>query len=196
MVTVADERRIPSAKFLLDSDLRVVVREVLSENTVISVYENGYVLYQVAGYATVFPLHPCKDYSYDSLNGEPSLIRVELFDREAWYVRLMIEGEDRIMKNQDERVQKHSISYSAIAEDWNVLQFEENGYDQIENQDLIEQTLYFLENNTTENQRMVLQMHFYEGMSCREIAKKLGVTHQAVSSSVRRFAEAVRKEIL
>ena len=67
MVEVAEvEGRVPSVKALLGAKVPISVKELLSEQAEISVYQNGFVLYRVGKRATVFPLHSCKEYIYDS----------------------------------------------------------------------------------------------------------------------------------
>ena len=63
MVKVAEvEGRVPSVKALLEAKVPIIVKELLSEQAEVSVYQNGFVLYRVGKRATVFPLHSCKEY--------------------------------------------------------------------------------------------------------------------------------------
>ena len=122
MVEVAEvEGRVPSVKALLGAKVPIIVKELLSEQAEISVYQNGFVLYRVGKRATVFPLHSCKEYIYDSNIEALTNINERFFDNENWYIRLILEGEDRLVKNQEVRNGKKTISYSAVAEDWNEL---------------------------------------------------------------------------
>ena len=59
----------------------------------ISVYQNGYALYEISGLATVFPIWDCQNYRYEMEENE---ISEQWFEKEAWYLRLILEGEDRI----------------------------------------------------------------------------------------------------
>ena len=60
------EERVPSVRGLMESGAPIVVKEVLSEQTEISVYHNGLVLYRAGNRTTVFPLHPCGDYKFET----------------------------------------------------------------------------------------------------------------------------------
>ncbi len=67
MVEVAEvEGRVPSVKALLEADIPIAVKEIVGEQTEIVVYRNGFVFYRVGNRATVFPLHPCREYIYES----------------------------------------------------------------------------------------------------------------------------------
>ena len=48
MVKVAEvEGRVPSVKALLEAKVPIIVKELLSEQAEVSVYQNGFVLYRV-----------------------------------------------------------------------------------------------------------------------------------------------------
>ena len=184
MVEVAEvEGRVPSVKALLEAKVPIVVKELLSEQAEISVYQNGFVLYRVGKRATVFPLHSCKEYIYDSNINE------RFFDNENWYIRLILEGEDRLVKNQEVRNGKKTISYSAVAEDWNELREEDSTLAHLILCETMEEALLLL----TENQRYVIKRHYLDEVSQREIAKELGVSNQAVSDMIRKAIRRVQK---
>lgn len=166
------------------------MKEVLSEQTEISVYQNGLVLYQAGNRATVFPLHPCGDYIYDSAMTHIENIGADFFDNENWYIRLLLEGEDRLAKNQDVRIGKKTISYSCIAEDWDALAMEDTLLERLIAREAMEEILVLL----TENQRYVVTRHYLNDVAQKEIAKELGVTNQAVSDMIRKGICRIRRE--
>lgn len=86
--------KTPSAKYLERHDTVVAVRR-LDTDTNITVYKSGYALYRVCSRATVFLLFQCRKYLYESENEEIS-IGESFFDNQPWYVRLILEGEDRL----------------------------------------------------------------------------------------------------
>ena len=99
IVKVADvEKRIPSVKSLKEH--KVVVKEMINADTTISVYDHGYVLYTAGNQSTVFPLHSCDDYEYVSVTGDNKEFNKEFFDNENWYIRLLMEAEDRMAYSQ------------------------------------------------------------------------------------------------
>ena len=184
MVKVAEvEGRVPSVKALLEAKVPIIVKELLSEQAEVSVYQNGFVLYRVGKRATVFPLHSCKEYIYDSNIEALTNINERFFDNENWYIRLILEGEDRLVKNQEVRNGKKTISYSAVAEDWNELREEDSTLAHLILCETMEEALLLL----TENQR------YLDEVSQREIAKELGVSNQAVSDMIRKAIRRVQK---
>ena len=50
--------------------------------------------------STVFPLHSCDDYEYVSVTGDNKEFNKEFFDNENWYIRLLMEAEDRMAYSQ------------------------------------------------------------------------------------------------
>lgn len=183
------EERVPSMRGLMESGVPIVVKEVLSEQVEISVYQNGLVLYQVGNRATVFPLHPCGDYIYDSATSHIENIQADFFDNENWYIRLLLEGEDRLAKNQDVRIGKKTVSYSCIAEDWDALAMEDTFLEKLIEREDIEEILVLL----TENQRYVVTRYYLNDVAQKEIAKELGVTNQAVSDMIRKGICRIRR---
>lgn len=186
----AVQERVPSVRGLLESGVPIVVKEMLSGQTEISVYQNGLVLYRAGNHATVFPLHPCGDYIYDSAMAHIENIKADFFENENWYIRLLLEGEDRLAKNQDVRNGKKTVSYSCIAEDWDVLAMEDTLLDRLIERDALEEILVLL----TENQRYVVTRHYLNDVAQKEIARELGVTNQAVSDMIRKGICRIRRE--
>lgn len=108
IVKVADvEKRIPSVKSLKEH--KVVVKEMINADTTISVYDHGYVLYTAGNQSTVFPLHSCDDYEYVSVTGDNKEFNKEFFDNENWYIRLLIEAEDRMAYSQSKISTNHGV---------------------------------------------------------------------------------------
>ena len=110
------EAKIPTAKQLRESKL-AIVQERLGLDSKIAVYQSGYVIYQVGKHSTVFPLHSCKDYFY-LVDGKAVCLSEQFFGNKVWYLRLVLEGEDRLNRNHEEKERSWNVSYSAISEDW------------------------------------------------------------------------------
>ena len=115
METPEGKTSMPSAKCLKDSG-NVLLSKRIGKGTKLTVYREGYAVYEIGKNATVFLVSDCGDYEY----GE-ALIHEEYFDGLAWYVRLLLEGEDRLFLNRELFERKKSISYSAVSEEWGVL---------------------------------------------------------------------------
>ena len=91
-ITEIPEQRIkvPTAKNLRETG-RAVAEKKLENNTWIKAYQNGYALYHASDHSTVFPIHSCGAYLYVS-SGISSYLPEKFFEKEPWYVRLVLEG--------------------------------------------------------------------------------------------------------
>lgn len=122
LVPAAEEReKVPTIFSLVESAAAVVARDLISADTDVTVYSNGYVLYRAGDHATVFPLHECGDYRYEYEGKAPVIVPEEVFDSYNWSVRLVAEGEDRLEYNQKQKWKRTTFSYSGAAEDWAIL---------------------------------------------------------------------------
>ena len=167
IVKKADEKeRIPSVKRLMEKGGQVVVKERLDEQTEVSVYESGYVLYRNGIYATVFPLHACGEYVYSSEVDEGYRYLVNILEKENWYIRLMLEGEDHLVHNQDNRVAIRMVSYSAVLP------------------------------LMTNNQRDIMIELYIEKSDQTEVPQWLDISQQAASDMVRKDRKRVKKAIV
>lgn len=181
--------RIPTAKYLKENGT-VVKKKRLGIDVEITAYQNGYALYQVGKHFTVFPLHSCGSYLYIS-NDHMIPLSGSVFEDEMWYVRLALEGEDRLNRNQEERERDKTVSYSAVSEEWNVM--EDAGLpiqEQIEKRETIEEVLQLL----TERQRMVVIRFFLQEKTQRQISKELGISSPAVSTILSQAIQRIRRK--
>ncbi len=181
--------RIPTAKYLRGNGT-IIEKKRLEGDVEITAYQNGYALYQVGKHFTVFPLHACGNYFY-IFNGHMIPLEEAVFENEMWYVRLVLEGEDRLNRNQEERERDKTVSYSAVSEEWNVM--EDAGLpiqEQIEKRETIEEVLQLL----TERQCMVVIRFFLQEKTQRQISKELGISSPAVSTILSQAIRRIRKK--
>lgn len=183
------EENYPTAKYLKTHGT-ILMSKRIATNATISVYQNGYALYEIAGLATVFPVCACQDYSYEMEENE---ISEQWFEKEAWYLRLILEGEDRINRNLEARQQRKSISYSAVSEEWGVLSSLETT---VLETTIRKETMRELLGLLTDRQKEVIVQYFWEQKSQSEIAEKLGVSHAAVSKILTRAINRLRKKCM
>lgn len=176
-------QKTPTAKDLRKYGI-AVIREKLNRDTELTVYHNGYVLYEVSGSATVFPLHLCKGYMYEVCG-----IDERVFDKESWYLRLMLEGEDRIERNQQAKEHNKVVSYSAESEEWGILEAEDYVLERIIKKELMEELLSLL----TESQRMVVRQYYLYQKTQNQISGELGITVSAVSRILSRAIQRIRR---
>lgn len=184
-----ERKNVPTAKRLQDTGTVVASRRMGTDAEII-VYQCGYAVYQLGKYVTVFPVHACGDYLY-LLCGEICCIGEAFFDRQEWYVRLVLEGEDRVSHNRESQEREKRISYSRVAEDWKLLMdMGQSTLEQIIVKESVREMLEFL----TEKQRTVIIQFFFCRKTQKEIGKELGsVSQQAVSLLISNALQTMRR---
>lgn len=191
IVKVADvEKRIPSVKSLKEH--KVVVKEMINADTTISVYDHGYVLYTAGNQSTVFPLHSCDDYEYVSVTGDNKEFNKEFFDNENWYIRLLMEAEDRMAYSQSKISTNHGVfSNSDVTDDAEIMR--ESSKDFVD--DVIDrEILNALIKELTERQKTVLNLVYFEEMRQQDVADYLGIKQQSVNDLLNRALKTMKKK--
>ena len=75
MVPVASEfKRVPGLKKILEDGIEVILRKQMENHAEVVVYKNGYVSYHAHERYTVFALHNCTHYYYESQGNEHQTI--------------------------------------------------------------------------------------------------------------------------
>lgn len=191
IVKVADvEKRIPSVKSLKEH--KVVVKEMINADTTISVYDHGYVLYTAGNQSTVFPLHSCDDYEYVSVTGDNKEFNKEFFDNENWYIRLLMEAEDRMAYSQSKISTNHSVfSNSDVTDDAEIMRGSSKDFvDDVIDREI----LHALIKELTERQKMVLNLVYFEEMRQQDVADYLGIKQQSVNDLLNRALKTMKKK--
>ena len=191
IVKVADmEKRIPSVKSLKEH--KVVVKEMINADTTISVYDHGYVLYTAGNQSTVFPLHSCDDYEYVSVTGDNKEFNKEFFDNENWYIRLLIEAEDRMAYSQSKISTNHGVfSNSDVTDDAEIMRGSSKDFvDDVIDREI----LHALIKELTERQKMVLNLVYFEEMRQQDVADYLGIKQQSVNDVLNRALKTMKKK--
>lgn len=191
IVKVADmEKRIPSVKSLKEH--KVVVKEMINADTTISVYDHGYVLYTAGNRSTVFPLHSCDDYEYVSVTGDNKEFNKEFFDNENWYIRLLMEAEDRMTYSQSKISTNHGVfSNSDVTDDAEIMRGSSKDFvDDVIDREI----LHALIKELTERQKMVLNLVYFEEMRQQDVADYLGIKQQSVNDLLNRALKTMKKK--
>ena len=191
IVKVADmEKRIPSVKSLKEH--KVVVKEMINADTTISVYDHGYVLYTAGNQSTVFPLHSCDDYEYVSVTGDNKEFNKEFFDNENWYIRLLMEAEDRMTYSQSKISTNHGVfSNSDVTDDAEIMRGSSKDFvDDVIDREI----LHALIKKLTERQKMVLNLVYFEEMRQQDVADYLGIKQQSVNDLLNRALKTMKKK--
>lgn len=180
--------KLPTAKQLRKSGFKTA-QEKFGLGSEISAYQSGYVLYQVGKHSTVFLLHPCRDYLY--LAGGKTVVLPEQFfgDRE-WYLRLVLEGEDRLNRNHEEKERSWNVSYSAVSEDWPVM---ENLGEPVLEQLAMQETVTELLERLPAKQKCIIQKYYLQEETQEQISRELGISQQAVSAMISKAIRNIRK---
>lgn len=191
IVKVADvEKRIPSVKSLKEH--KVVVKEMINADTTISVYDHGYALYTAGNQSTVFPLHSCDDYEYVSVTGDNKEFNKEFFDNENWYIRLLMEAEDRMTYSQSKISINHGVfSNSDVTDDAEIMRGSSKDFvDDVIDREI----LHALIKELTERQKMVLNLVYFEEMRQQDVADYLGIKQQSVNDLLNRALKTMKKK--
>ena len=191
IVKVADvEKRIPSVKSLKEH--KVVVKEMINADTTISVYDHGYVLYTAGNQSTVFPLHSCDDYEYVSVTGDNKEFNKEFFDNENWYIRLLMEAEDRMAYSQSKISTNHGVfSNSDVTDDAEIMQGSAKDFvDDVIDKEILNTVIKEL----TERQKTVLNLVYFEEMRQQDVADYLGIKQQSVNDLLNRALKTMKKK--
>ena len=169
----------PTARCLLENGKCVVSMENGREIQLL-VYQEGYALYRIGKYTTVFPVHSCGDYCYEN-DGQQICVDASFFGQQEWYVRLLLEGEDRLAKNRETCHKGKVVSYHAVSEEWFFLSSPAlPPLEQLIEKEQILELMGLL----TERQRDIVILYFYYGETQWEIAKELGITQPTVSQTL------------
>ena len=191
IVKVADvEKRIPSVKSLKEH--KVVVKEMINADTTISVYDHGYVLYTAGNQSTVFPLHSCDDYEYVSVTGDNKQFNKEFFDNENWYIRLLMEAEDRMAYSQSKISTNHGVfSNSDVTDDAEIMRGSSKDFvDDVIDREILNALIKEL----TERQKTVLNLVYFEEMRQQDVADYLGIKQQSVNDLLNRALKTMKKK--
>ena len=191
IVKVADvEKRIPSVKSLKEH--KVVVKEMINADTTISVYDHGYVLYTAGNQSTVFPLHSCDDYEYVSVTGDNKEFNKEFFDNENWYIRLLMEAEDRMAYSQSKISTNHGVfSNSDVTDDAEIMRGSSKDFvDDVIDREILNALIKEL----TERQKTVLNLVYFEEMRPQDVADYLGIKQQSVNDLLNRALKTMKKK--
>ena len=191
IVKVVDvEKRIPSVKSLKEH--KVVVKEMINADTTISVYDHGYVLYTAGNQSTVFPLHSCDDYEYVSVTGDNKEFNKEFFDNENWYIRLLIEAEDRMAYSQSKISTNHGVfSNSDVTDDAEIMRGSSKDFvDDVIDREILNALIKEL----TERQKTVLNLVYFEEMRQQDVADYLGIKQQSVNDLLNRALKTMKKK--
>lgn len=190
-------KRVPSVSKLMEEHIPVI-RDELDEDARATIYDNGYVVYESGEFATVFPLHGCRDYVYSGVDGT-STVPFSEFANQPWQIRIFMEGKDRLVHNQNNRTEGRTVSIDAYETDlmWSELSDKGKGDPLLilEARDARQEEIYKLHeslNQLTPHQKEVLILCVVKGKKREEVAREMGLTHQAVTDCLMKAIRHLR----
>lgn len=181
-------KKLPTCKQLKESGSSIFLKRSIGDDTELTVYENGFVLYEKQTCedevtTTVFGVDRLGAVSYDSAVKMDDL-RPEDYEDEDCMFRLVMEGEERIAHNRD-KVQGDNIAFSISGDgsDWSV--HEEPSYTDGEEDDDRENIHKLHEGlkNLTDRQRQVVLMYAVQGKTFEQIGNQLGMKKQSAKEA-------------
>lgn len=139
---------------------------------------------------TVFALHNCTHYYYESQGNEHQTIPHNHFEDMEWHIRLVLEGEDRLVRNLEAR-ESETFSYAADVNPEYNNEMEDpriNVMDFVLNKEFLRKASELLKKHQWE----MICRHYIEGMTHREIAAEMGVSHQYVTKGIKKGLHRIR----
>lgn len=194
-------KNVPTAKAVRESGSEIVAKIIMCDGSRIYVYQNGYVVYYSGRRVTVFPLHDIKgDYicpTVDYIERPDMCICEDELLSLPWYYGIMLKADERIEHSIDNsranQIQIPMDFLQSIAE--GIADPEPDGLEVILLKEKQQEEIAILKRAlqyVTAAQYEVLMAYFFEDMEQEEIARKLGITQQAVSDRYQRALARMR----
>lgn len=102
----------------------------------------------------------------------------------------MLEGEDRLNRNHEEKERSWNVSYSDVSEDWSVMEnLAESMLEHLTRQETVAEILGIL----SARQKYVIQKYYLQEETQEQISKELGISQQAVSAMISQAVRSIRK---
>ena len=174
----------PTPKSLREGKAPVIAQTVLQSDTdlvTITVYKNGYVVYEAMSRVTVFPIEDISGYRYSSVAGSDYGCDLDesYFEEAEWYLRFLLHGEDRLSINLDSRNQKHCVSLSSAMEE---MQLSERAAEDMEEMIVQQMMTENMMDMLTDKQKELIYALYFEKQTYQEYADIHGISSAAVNN--------------
>ena len=184
--------KLPTPKQLRTGESPVVAHKITGAgvNEVhIIVYQSGYAVYGIGNRATVFPVNLELGYGYSSVTEKK--IEESFFDKEEWYLRLMLIGEDRLAHNLATRDRGRCISFNGISEDFEGMEDELMDVEErVNRQQIAEEMMSVL----SDKQKKVVQEFYWNQKTHKQIAKENGTGRTAVTNMLQNALNIIEEK--
>ena len=173
----------PSCRSLRE-ECPVVAQKIIQNEAgavTITVYKNGYVVYQAQNRVTVFPIEDISGYRYSSVagNGYGCDLTESYFEEAEWYLRFVLRGEDRLSINLDSCNQKRCISLSSAMEE---MQLGESVAPDMEEMIVQQMMTESMMDMLTDKQKELIYALYFEKQTYQEYADIHGISSAAVNN--------------
>ena len=178
----------PSIETLEEMSGAVIVQDILENDHMLKVFENGLVIYCSHNHRTAFRLHKVAD-CYTAF-GDDITIAEEI----PWNIHLMLWGEDRIFKNKSDLEQRNCTSVEDLSDDIDEVEFEDKKAsafymnDPDEDEEAPVKEIYSM---FTDKQADVCRLYFEGGLTQEQVAERLNMSREAVKNAVFKIRKKV-----
>ena len=126
------------------------------------------------------------------VTGDNKEFNKEFFDNENWYIRLLMEAEDRMTYSQSKISTNHGVfSNSDVTDDAEIMRGSSKDFvDDVIDREI----LHALIKELTERQKMVLNLVYFEEMRQQDVADYLGIKQQSVNDLLNRALKTMKKK--
>lgn len=192
MVSLTTNITLPTAKALRESGEPLASCQI--EACRISVYKSGFALYETDAGVTVFRTEDCGAYVYHSVEDEDQIMPEEAFSDEEWTVRFIMEGEDRLWRNQQlVHNNKHGTKLELNEEREKAFIDHEQSLDNIIEKIVRQDKCHRLLSCLTDKQRRIVEAYYIFDLTQQEIADQLHISHQVVDRTLKAAIKKMQK---
>lgn len=174
----------PTPKSLREGKAPIIAQKVIKSDTdlvTITVYKNGYVVYEAMSRVTVFPIEDISGYRYSSVAGSSYGCDLDesYFAEAEWYLRFLLHGEDRLSINLDSRNQKHCVSLSSAMEEMQLCETAAEDMEEMIIQQMMTENMMEM---LTDKQKELIYALYFEKQTYQEYADIHGISSAAVNN--------------
>lgn len=175
--------KLPTAQALRSGGGAILFTHELSDAT-LTVYANGFYLYECSGKETVFAVDRIKQLVYEYQNNERRMIPESDFANGPCLIPLLAFADSRLASN----LERYELYWQAFSlDDCNDGQLQGDTLPSAEGTVLYEDDLSRIRKNLTnlsDHQREIVRMYFFDRLSQKQIAARLHTTQQAISQTL------------
>lgn len=193
------EEKTPTHKKLRESGIPVIMKTHI-ENSIVTVYENGFTSYSKTinskVHTTVFAVDMI-NWSYSFVDGQTFTVPKSEYENLDAATVLAMKGEERLAHNTESR-EEYKVSFhlendgTDYAKEAAAPDFTDAFLNKMESEIQSEQLRNAL-SKLTQKQYIVVKMYFFDGMTQEEIAVRLGIERSSVSSRLQGALKKLKK---